>query len=122
MKINGVEIAERWALLCESFLDKRGSLAGESALKLIVELSQAEEQLAVLQWQLITPQNLPKMGDEAGGQDNMSVFADGSFLNIFRAVSAYTQSNTAEEWHRLGYHHFRAINLPAHTPEDADAR
>lgn len=77
------------------------------------------EKYEALQWQPITPENLPKVGDEVAGRDKMSVFADGSFRNIFRAVSAYTQSNTAEEWHRLGYHHKRPINLPA--PEAADA-
>lgn len=73
------------------------------------------EKYEALQWKPIIPENLPKVGDEVGGQDKMSVFMDRSFRNLLRTVSAYTQSNIAEEWHRLGYHYFRAINLPTET-------
>ena len=95
--------------------------AAESSGLISQCIAEMEAQLSALQWKPITPGNLPKVGDEVTGQDKMSVFEDGSFRNLLRVVYAYTQNNTAEEWHCLGYHHFRAINLPAHTPEIADA-
>lgn len=70
-----------------------------------------------LQWQPITPENLPKEGDEVAGHDKMSVFMDGSFRNILHAVSGATAKNNAGDWKRLGYYHFRPINPPAQTPE-----
>ena len=96
-------------------LERQLAIADARALTLNADLGKMKDRLGSLEWQPITPQNLPKAGDEASGQDKMSLFANGSFRNLLRVVTDNSQTHTSEEWHRLGYHYFRAINLPTET-------
>lgn len=64
-------------------------------------IRELEQQLAELQWQPITPENLPKVGDEAYSSN------DGDFLEVHTC-----DLGTFQEWSNEGWTHFRAINPP----------
>lgn len=72
------------------------------------------EQLAAIQWQPITPTNLPKVGDE--------VFGEGRLLLITRDWLAVFQD--AKVWVQYGWMHRRPLLAPApstaHDTEGAD--
>ena len=70
-----------------------------------------ESQLAALQWQPITPENLPKVGDE--------VIAYEEELQVVYSVDCIPESERdAKIWNRNGWTHFRPIAPPAaHTGE-----
>jgi hypothetical protein len=61
-------------------------------------------------WQAITPENLPKVGDEIGKW--WKEFATGpTFWNV-RAAAQFIHGMTAQNWIQLGWTHFRPINPP----------
>ena len=66
------------------------------------QLAEAQATIAALQWTEITPENFPKVGDEAYS-DN-----DGDFLYVHTC-----DLGTAKEWTNEGWTHFRPISPPA---------
>lgn len=83
--------------------------------KLEVENAALFIELAALRWKLITPDNMPKIGDEvlgsqAGPHDVQAVTGYG--LHYLR-----DHERTAQEWWDSGATHFRPINPPK---EDTD--
>jgi hypothetical protein len=78
--------------------------------KLEVENAALFIELAALRWKLITPDNMPKIGDEvlgsqAGPHDVQAVTGYG--LHYLR-----DQERTAKEWWDSGATHLRPINPP----------
>jgi hypothetical protein len=80
----------------------------EIALGILEELNRAkkriaelEAQLAVLDWTPITPENLPKVGDETLDEDGC----------VDRAIET-DRDTTAKEWLYTGFTHRRPINAP----------
>jgi len=71
-------------------------------LKHIVEL---KAQLAALQWTPISPENLPKAGDEVLG------YEDGLFP-VYPVSCIPDHERSAEDWHKHGWTHFRPIAPP----------
>jgi hypothetical protein len=66
-------------------------------------------QLAALGWQPITPDNLPRVGDEVLRQ------RPGSLISPVVDNAVRPNDTTHEDWIALGYTHFRPIHPP--TPE-----
>ena len=66
------------------------------------EVRQMARELLALQWQPITPENLPKVGDEVLRLKDVHTVYD-------TMVSAY---RNAEEWHKANWSHRRPINPP----------
>lgn len=80
-------------------------------------LKELAAEVAVLQWKPITPENLPKVGDEVGGASGIS-----SYPWVCKSVSAGMEKERnalSEEsaWGRLGFTHFRPINPPVQKRE-----
>ena len=68
------------------------------------QLAEAKAQIAALQWRPITPENSPKVGDEAYSCN------DGDVLEV-RSCDLGTYS----KWTNAGWTHFRPINPPSST-------
>ena len=79
--------------------------AGSEAGRLTRRIRVLEAQLAVLQWQPITAENLPKVGDEVGRFFNRPVIA-----LVTAGILATRPCDF--HWHRLGWAHFRPNNPP----------
>jgi hypothetical protein len=65
------------------------------------QLAEAQATIAALQWTPITPDNLPKVGDEAYSGN------DGDFLYVHSC-----DLGTAQEWTNEGWTHFLHISPP----------
>jgi hypothetical protein len=77
-------------------------------------IRELEQRLAVLDWRPITPENLPKVGDE--------VFNECEPKDIVRAVLhdwGVGYKLMCNDWRKNGFTHFRAVNLPAKEPHDS---
>jgi hypothetical protein len=70
------------------------------------EVPELEAALEALQWTPITPENLPKRGDEVLRQRN------GGLLSIVVGNAISPEDTTYQEWIDLKYTHFRPINPP----------
>ena len=92
---------------------ERGAKSAWAALQAVVD-----KRLAVLQWQEITPENLPKVGDENGGW--FGVFKPTWEVRPFAwpTESSYKLAETliCEALHVAGWTHFRPINPPIINP------
>lgn len=96
MEILGMNGTESWSDLCAV----RGLIAENERLK--AQVAAARATIAALQWTPITPDNFPKVGDEAYSGN------DGDFLYVHSC-----DLGTAQEWTNEGWTHFRPISPPA---------
>jgi hypothetical protein len=72
-------------------------------------ISELEAQLAALSWTPITPDNLPKVGEEVGGYDPAEA------ISVWR-VRIVTKITVNADWRALKYTHRRPLNLPIAAP------
>jgi hypothetical protein len=63
----------------------------------------AQEKIVALEWKPITPESLPKDGDEVGGFDSFPYVLD---------VVTYAAIKDYDTWRSRGMTHFRALNAP----------
>ena len=63
------------------------------------EVAQMARELLVLQWTRITPENLPKVGDEVG-------------VRVDRVWVVQEVRGEGHDWFRIGYTHRRPLNAP----------
>jgi hypothetical protein len=84
---------------------KNARPTAEAYVALIERLSKAEEQLRAMQWKPITPENLPKVGDEVWGQ--------GRKVSPVEDVHIAMLGADARAWIQNRFTHFRPIAPPA---------
>jgi hypothetical protein len=116
---DGVQIAERYTAQYAFTMAYKNTWPREYVKQLIEDLSRAEERERVLrealEWQPITPENLPKSGDEiyraAGDRPN----------DVADVMAECGEYDAVELYHGYGFTHFRPINPPA-APEQLALR
>jgi hypothetical protein len=82
----------------------------QESKKALAQIATLERQLSDLRekldWSLISPDNLPKQGDEVWAI-NRGIIEPSELTSSCKAVPTYA------EWMKAGYTHFRPINAPA---------
>lgn len=92
-----------WIVKLFTWMSQAISCRERQLLAAEAERDQAKAELAEMKWKLITPDSLPKVGDE--------VIRSKRKYHVHE-VSPYSQQWDFERWTRSEYTHYRAINPP----------
>jgi hypothetical protein len=77
------------------------------------EVAELRTEVERLSWKLITPESLPKIGDEVTGFDPAEAILSIHVRAVSRGLALARNKNPQDrDWERLGYTHYRPINPP----------